>query len=42
MDIRVGRIVVAQTRDSLYEKSLEYYCGSLSSSLVNYTIHVPH
>ena len=35
-------IVVVQTMDSLYKQSVEYCCGSLSSSLVNYTTHVPY
>ena len=52
MDIRTGHghqgrihsrcIVIAQTKDSLYKQSVEYCCGSLSSSLVNYTTHVLH
>ena len=52
MDIRTehghqGRIhsrciVIAQTMDSLYKQLVEYCCSSLSSSLVNYTTHIPH
>ena len=37
-----GSGVIAWTMDTLYKQSVEYCCGSLSSSLVNYTTHVPH
>ena len=42
MAIRVGCTVVAQTRDILYKQLVEYYCSSLSSSLINYTTHVSY
>ena len=43
MDIRVGQcIVIAWTMDILYKQLVEYCCGSLSSSLVNYTTCVPY
>ena len=35
-------IVIAQTMKTSYKQLVEYCCSSLSSSLVNYTTHVPH
>ena len=35
-------VVIAQTMDKLYKQSVEYYCGSLSSFLMNYTTYIPH
>ena len=52
MDMRTGYghqgrthsrcVVIAQTMRTLYKQSVEYCCGSLSSSLVNYTTRVSY
>ena len=52
MDMRTGHghqgrmhsrcVVVAQTMNTQYKQPVEYCCGSLSSSLVNYTTRVLH
>ena len=42
MNIRVEYTVIVWTMDNLYKQLVEYCCGFLSSSLVNYTTCIPY